>query len=449
MTNGTNSKLLDVLVEIEEDERINRIPVAVFIGILTIVGILGNVNILVICSRNSKHHSTYHVLVSALAVSDLVVCITHLPVEIIMVMKPLSFDFDIVCRLVMMNSYVWGCWTVFLILLIAIERYRRICYPFKDQVSCAHARKLCFILFVLAAINATPMGYISGTHTFPLSNITNGFECFVNDSLQDSYFPVTYFIILLIEVVLIGIAIFCLYIPVRSKIIKSNIIRLQMTNRNVFKNALKGEVSCTSISKCSFTEPAGKVRRDERQIIESSSNSTLNSMSTHCNTKQEILDKHSNNKDLDNTEILSPSNLLPNPNGLHNSLSVASSVDSMDTSILQKTRRSSAKMLFIKNRYEITSNVTRVTISLVVISVIFFVTLITFMVLTLIRIVYQEALSKMSPTESYIFLFGLELGYLNHVVNSFIYFYNDRRFRKELKSLYSFKRRQNEPRGSS
>jgi hypothetical protein len=26
---------------------------------------------------------------------------------------------------------------------------------------------------------------------------------------------------------------------------------------------------------------------------------------------------------------------------------------------------------------------------------------------------------------------------LNHVVNSFIYFYNDRRFRKELKAIYS------------
>ncbi|VDI00103.1 Hypothetical predicted protein [Mytilus galloprovincialis] len=451
MTNATDHKLLDVLVDIEEDERIKRIPVAVFIGILTIVGILGNLNILVIFSRNSKHHSTYHVLVSALAVSDLVVCITYLPVEIIMVMKPLSFDFDIVCRLVMMNSYVWGCWTVFLILLIAIERYRRICYPFKDQVSCAHARKLCFILFVLAAINAAPMGYISGTHTFPLSNATNGFECFVNDSLQDSYFPVTYFIILLIEVVFIGLAIFCLYISVRSKIIKSNIIRKQMTNRNVFKKTLKEEVSCTSINKCSFTEPAEKVCQCDRQIFKSSSDSSLNPMSTHINNKHVTLDKSSNSKDLDNTEILSLSNLLPSPNGLHNLLSVASSVDSMDTSILNKTRRSSAKMLFInlKNKYEITNNVTRVTIGLVVISVIFFVTLITFMVLTLIRIVYHEALSKMSPTESYIFLFGFELGYLNHVVNSFIYFYNDRRFRKELKSLYSFKRRQNEPRGYS
>ncbi|CAC5383096.1 CCKAR [Mytilus coruscus] len=348
MTNETNSKLLDVLVDIEEDERIKRIPVAVFIGILTIVGILGNFNILVIFSRNSKHHSTYHVLVSALAVSDLVVCITHLPVEIIMVMKPLSFDFDIVCRLVMMNSYVWGCWTVFLILLIAIERYRRICYPFKDQVSCAHARKLCVILFVLAAINAIPMGYISGTHTFPLSNSTNGFECFVNDSLQDSYFPVTYFIILLIEVVLIGLAIFCLYIPVRSKIIKSTIIRKQMTNRNVFKKTLKEEVSCTSITTISFTKPAEKVCQSDRQIFESSSDSSLEPISTNNNNKQETLDKYSNSKDLDNTKILSPGNLLPNPNGLHSILSVAASVDSMDTIILQKTRRSSAKMLFIK-----------------------------------------------------------------------------------------------------
>ncbi|CAC5380324.1 unnamed protein product [Mytilus coruscus] len=140
-------------------------------------------------------------------------------------------------------------------------------------------------------------------------------------------------------------------------------------------------------------------------------------MSTHCNNKQKTLDKSSNIKDLNNTEVQSPGNLLPNPNGLHSILSVASSVDSMDSSILQTNRRSSAKMLFNKNKYEITSNVTSVTIGLVVISVIFFVTLITFMVLTLIRIVDQKTLSKMSPTEAYIFPFGFELGSLIRIVD--------------------------------
>lgn len=52
----------------------------------------------------------------------------------------------------------------------------------------------------------------------------------------------------------------------------------------------------------------------------------------------------------------------------------------------------------------------------------------------------QETFGELSPTETCIFLFVYELGYLNHVVNSFIYFYNDSRFRKELKYLYSFKK---------
>ncbi|XP_063408990.1 neuromedin-U receptor 2-like [Mytilus trossulus] len=280
MTNTTRSQLLDILLEIGEDETDKRVPVAVLIAVLSLVGIIGNIHILIIFSRNSKQQSTYHVFVFALAVSDLVVCSTYLPVEIVMVMNPFSFDYDLICRLSLVNCYTWGFWTVLLILSIAIERYRHICFPLKYQISCYDARKLCILLFVLAAIYAAPMGYISGTNSFSLSNATKGFECFINDSLENSLFPASYFVFVLAEGVLVGLTIIFLYIPVRRTIIKSNNIRKQMMNINIYKKSSNEEITCINTGIKSMLELSENFCENKMHTTKLTEDSAPNSVST-------------------------------------------------------------------------------------------------------------------------------------------------------------------------
>lgn len=222
MKNLTDLDTQQFWAEVEHEEIIKRIPVAVVVGLFSVVGIMGNFHILIVFSRNLNNFSTYHVMVSALAVSDLFVCATYLPVEITMVMKPFSFDYDLTCRLALLNSYVWGIWSAFLTVLIAVERYRRICYPVREQISCSTARKFCLVLFLIATFNAAPIGYIAGTHTVALSNDTNGYECFVSDDLKESYLPTGYFFFLLFEVLVLGFAIVLLYLPIRRAIQRSN-----------------------------------------------------------------------------------------------------------------------------------------------------------------------------------------------------------------------------------
>lgn len=297
MTNTTSSQLLDILIEIEEDETGKRVPVAVFVAILSLVGIIGNIHILVIFSRNSKQQNTYHVFVSALAVSDLVVCSTYLPVEIVMVMNPFSFDYDFICRLSLVNCYTWGCLTVLLILSIAIERYRHICFPMKYQISCYDARKLCILFFVLAAINAAPMGYISGTNSFHLSNATEGFECFINDSLENSMLPGSYFVFVLAEGVLVGFAIIFLYIPVRSTIILSNNIRKQMMNINIYKKSSNEEITCINTGLRSMLKLSENACENNRHTFQLTEDSTHNSVSKCYTKKHRSFDESLNSND--------------------------------------------------------------------------------------------------------------------------------------------------------
>jgi hypothetical protein len=418
MTNITDLHIHTFWTELEDEEIMKRIPVSVFVGLLAIVGIVGNLHILIVVSRNIHHHSTYHVLISALAVSDLFVCVTYLPVEIAMVMKPFSFDYDVTCRLAMLNSYLWGIWTVFLILLIAVERYRRICHPVSGQISCSTARKLCAVLFIIAMFNAVPMSYISGTHTFALSNTTKGYECFISDTLGESYLPLSYFIFLLVEVLVIGFGIAILYFHIHRAITSSIKRRKQLTKARDIADREQPERQSNWSREPNFNG-ISVVDSEERY-------SQFTEYVNNQQTTSEQQNTHSSSRHL--------YELRPNTSSFR--LSVTS-LNSLGCHKLQTKRTSSSSPLCTIKRETITNNATRVTVGLFLITIIFFVTLITFMVLTLLRILAKETLNNMSATEAYIFLFGFELGYLNHVVNSFIYFYNDRRFRKELKAIYS------------
>lgn len=434
MKNVTDLDTQQFWAEVEHDEIIKRIPVAIVVGLFSVVGIMGNFHILIVFSRNLNNFSTYHVMVSALAVSDLFVCATYLPVEITMVMKPLSFDFDLTCRLSLLNSYIWGIWSAFLTVLIAVERYRRICYPVRAQISCSTARKFCLVLFLIAMFNAAPIGYIAGTHTIALSNDTDGYECFVSDDLTESYIPTGYFFFLLFEVLVLGFAIVLLYLPIRRAIQRSNTLRKHHAKISKSETTQvsqeKTEESIFRLPKSfKYTEnydiPQINIQdADKADISDAASFQNIMKMAPNKSTKK------SSSEQFDNKS----------PNTLKVSLSV-SSVCSLDYSKPQATRSLSSKPLCSTRRLMINNAVTKVTIGLFLISIIFFVTLITFLVLTLLRILAEETLSGMSVTEAYIFLFGFELGYLNHVVNCFIYFYSDRRFRKEVQTIYSCRSR--------
>lgn len=71
MKNLTDLDTQQFWAEVEHEEIIKRIPVAVVVGLFSVVGIMGNFHILIVFSRNLNNFSTYHVMVSALAVSDL------------------------------------------------------------------------------------------------------------------------------------------------------------------------------------------------------------------------------------------------------------------------------------------------------------------------------------------------------------------------------------------
>lgn len=185
-------------------------------------------------------------------------------------------------------------------------------------------------------------------------------------------FPASYFVFLLAEGVLVGFTIISLYISVRRTIIKSNNIRKQMMNINIYKKSSNEEITCINTGIKSMLELSENFCENKIHTTKLTEDSAPNSVSTRYTKKHRSFGESPNSKDLCNTDILNPNSLLSNLNGL---LIVASSVAGMKSNIPQNTLRSCNKITEMKEKNEITINVARVTTGLIVISVIFFVTL--------------------------------------------------------------------------
>ena len=150
----------------------SKLPTVIYIGVLIVVGVFGNANVLFIFTKFFKH-STYRVFVRTLAMVDLIVCVSHMPLEILYLMEPFGFYSQGSCKTYRYFAYCVVYSSIFLILLIAIERYVKICLPLANvRLSTELSSKFTVVATVLAMIMAIPAIFTNGKHTITINNIT-------------------------------------------------------------------------------------------------------------------------------------------------------------------------------------------------------------------------------------------------------------------------------------
>lgn len=166
-----------------------RLPIVVYIGILIVVGVVGNAVVLFIFTRYFKH-STYRVFVRTLATVDLLICVSHMPLEILYLLEPFGFYNNSSCKTYRYLAFCVVYTSIFLILLIAIERYIKICLPMANvRLSTELSSKFAGVATFLAMIVAIPAIFTNGNHAVIINNVT-----FVSCSIDDKNYNHTYLI---------------------------------------------------------------------------------------------------------------------------------------------------------------------------------------------------------------------------------------------------------------
>lgn len=140
-------------VEAMENELfLQNVPAFVFLAIVGIIGVVGNLHVIIVYIFRIKP-SNHRILIIFLAVLDFNASIIIIPMNLYHIRYELSVG-PFICSLFF--PYCLGFSTGVMMLVIAIERFRKVCVPFGRQLTIREVWITCFVLVGMAIILSLP-----------------------------------------------------------------------------------------------------------------------------------------------------------------------------------------------------------------------------------------------------------------------------------------------------
>ena len=151
------------------------LPSTITFGFFTAIGIIGNIAVLVVFSfgREFKNNN-FKIFVICLGIIDLLTSAFLIPAEIAKHRNYFSFENLFMCKTKCLFNVWAGCAAALALLIICIDRYRKVCQPFKKQITPSLALKLCILLaFVVPLVLSWPGALMCGIKEDNKTNIYN------------------------------------------------------------------------------------------------------------------------------------------------------------------------------------------------------------------------------------------------------------------------------------
>lgn len=115
------------------------------------------------------------------------ICCVAMPFILVKQQKPFTFFMGSACKVLDFVSYFVSTVSAEPLLLIAIDRYRKICVPHGKQMSVAIAKALCGIVMAVSILITWPTAVFDGHSTAEtrVKNVT-GVQCFTEDKFKNT-----------------------------------------------------------------------------------------------------------------------------------------------------------------------------------------------------------------------------------------------------------------------
>lgn len=184
-----NTDPVGLLEQLNTAEVQRLIPTIVYLVLISVSGIIGN-SLVCHVYRTRYRLSNSQCFILCLSAIDLFSCCIVIPLEVATILEQYTFSHLWLCKLSRVCNTLGTNSASFLLLFIAIDRFRKVCKPFGWQISSKVAKGLCGFSIVLGLFVSWPAGLIYGRHTFivPRLNIT-GTECSTDDQMAKTIWP--------------------------------------------------------------------------------------------------------------------------------------------------------------------------------------------------------------------------------------------------------------------
>lgn len=431
MDNSSRTYDDKLLEKLNQEEVMRQIPLMTCLLMLAVVGTLGN---LLVCFVYKKKYSasncrTFVIVLSAI---DVFICAVIIPFEIVVLLREYNFKQSWICKVsVFLNT--WPTLTTgFLLLAIAIERYRKVCQPFSWQITHSAAINMCVMSGVLGLAFSwiSPVIYGAQKSTHIIYNITIS-QCTETDAMKQTVWPLlnSIFFAVLFTGALTGIIVMYCFIAVR---VKQHIERkskfLPSRQKYIVNDAEVSEMTVMS-GKVAVRKKV-KIKNDETSDSIFRSSDSLNSKGGNEISEPEktsmILCSVEGVKCEERSSVNRKSIISRMLSFGRQSLSLTKTFSTSTTSTIRQN---------IRIRPEAQKQKQRTAYIMFLISLAFIISYLPLLCLLLIRVSDSTFVPSLNDTERAVYKFCLRSYYINSVVNPFIYGLWDSRFRKSCRKI--------------
>lgn len=223
------------LQEYNDEEANRRLIPVIYLGLLMLIGIPGNLIVLIVY-RSRYPKSTHMRFITGLAMADILVCVVTLPFEITEMRLQYTFYNSWCCKFFRACNTLFALSSIFILMGLSGDRYRRVCTPLKLQMTSRHATIYIIFCVVLAVIFSWPNFFISGIRLVNLGNNVTGYDCSFSDQFAKTKYPTLYGATLFLVFIICMISLIVLYSLIGRQILKHFQFRRRFSKSSTSKS---------------------------------------------------------------------------------------------------------------------------------------------------------------------------------------------------------------------
>ena len=171
-------------------ETIKFAPVLAFYVFIMIIGLIGNSFVLYIYKFKFKRTSA-RTYILCLGLLDFLVCSIGIPYHVLDLTYVVTYHHIEICKSLSFLIGAVNLSSVFVLIVISVDRYLKVCRPLKKQLIDFGDRLACAIAIVCAIIISVPNAILYGASTVVHEGVS-GVECFIDDQFAESLFAIAY-----------------------------------------------------------------------------------------------------------------------------------------------------------------------------------------------------------------------------------------------------------------
>jgi hypothetical protein len=415
-TNSTGSFILSsdyILWHLNEKLFEKNKAAIIFLLISMVIGTVGNGLVIYVYGWHLRPNSSKNIFITWLAVFDLISCCVTIPFEVFDLRFPMLYGESVVCKISRTLAFSVNITSGLILVLIAFDRLQITRPPYKSYTK-KKTRLLILLVTCISLILSVPALFVFGTRTIHTKFVgVNGKDCSYDDSVEDTHFPIIYYVILaaifLLTFVILGI----LYIKIAIAIYewKHTIIgdALAMSVRNGHQTPRKPSAESVKI----HARNVKKTSVSSVSLRESYDSDLINDKNdfSHCHGKKTQQHAHVQSPHVENHAL---------------DVNIASSTKSTKSSISESSDDGRRKQSLKERASPIKSNILFITITAV-----FVLSYLPFLLFELLKRVLREGTFNETAFE-----LVTKSVYLNNLVNPIIYGIYNEKYREGIRNLF-------------